>query len=106
MFIKNLIQQNIELVEKVGEMRNNILMVESKYDISCCVLGQNGEVSEGYLINLKEFSTINEAVDNIDSLQKGLYYTGEKYIIGDITENFNSIKGKYLNIYEMKLEEI
>jgi hypothetical protein len=107
MYIKNLIQQNIELAEAVGKMRNNILMTESKYDISGCVLGQTGELTTGYLTNLKEYDNINEAVDNIDALTKALYFTGEKYIIGQVVSAITECQaGKYLDINTLKFEVI
>ena len=98
MYIKNLIQQNIEYTEKIGQFRNNILKTDLKYDITNCVLCYEGQLKNGYLTDLKTYKTITDAIDNITNINEALYFDGKTYNVCNVKTSIMDCDGKYIDI--------
>ena len=86
MYKKSIIQQQIEINELKGKLANAVEAFLDKYIVNDIVFGLvNGrpqEIIKGYLVEMKEYSTLKEAIENMKVTQC-IRYNGEKFFAGE-----------------------
>ena len=92
MYKKSTIQQQIEINELKGKLANAIETFIDKYTVDDIVFGLvNGtpqEVIKGYLVEMQEYSTLKEAIQNMKVTQC-IRFNENKFYVGDFKTQLN-----------------
>lgn len=88
MYCKSLIQQQIELIEERASFARDINEMLERYYIADGVWGVSNkrtyELSNGYFVPVKEFTSINEAIKEMDQRKQAVRIIEGRCILGDV----------------------
>ena len=92
MYKKSTIQQQIEINELKGKLANAVEAFLDKYTVNDIVFGlangQPQEIIKGYLVEMKEYNTLKEAIQSMKVTQC-IRYNDEKFFVGDFKTQLN-----------------
>ena len=88
MWTKSFIQLQVESIQERAKFANDINKLLESYQIPDGVFGVRNnntyELSTGYFVAVKEFSTIDEAIKEMNQNNQAVRITENKFILGNV----------------------
>lgn len=92
MYKRSTIQMQIEQNELKNKLGNAIEQLLEKYTVNDIVFGlvngQPAEMTKGYMVEMKQYDTLKQAITEMKVTQV-VRFDGEKYYIGDFKSQLN-----------------
>ena len=88
MWTKSFIQLQVESIQERAKFANDINKLLESYQIPDGVFGVRNnntyELSTGYIVAVKEFSSIDEAIKEMNQNNQAVRITENKFILGNV----------------------